>query len=46
MKYFKNKWGKMREININDIDKIKNTFIIDIREDKELLETGTMKGAV
>ena len=36
----------MREININEIDKISDAFIIDVREDKEVFETGTIKGAV
>lgn len=46
MKYFKTKWGKMREINVNEIDKIKDPYIIDVREESELLETGTIKGTV
>lgn len=36
----------MKEININEIDKIKNPYILDIREKEELLQTGTIKGAV
>ena len=36
----------MREINVNEIDKIKDAYIIDVREDIELKETGTIKGAV
>ena len=36
----------MKEINVNDIDKINDAFIIDVREDEELFETGTIKGAV
>jgi len=36
----------MREINVNEIDKIKDAYIIDVREDEELRETGTIKGAV
>lgn len=36
----------MKEINVNDIDKISDAFIIDVREDKEVRETGTIKGAV
>ena len=36
----------MREINVNEIDKIKDAYIIDVREDEELKETGTIKGAV
>lgn len=36
----------MKEINVNDIDKISDAFIIDVREDEELFETGTIKGAV
>ena len=36
----------MKEINVNDIDKISDAFIIDVREDKEVFETGTIKGAV
>ena len=35
MKYFKTKWGKMREINVNEIDKIKDPYIIDVREESE-----------
>lgn len=46
MKYFKNKWWRMKEINVNEIDKISDAFIIDVREDEELFETGTIKGAV
>ena len=36
----------MKEINVNEIDKIKDAYIIDVREDEELKETGTIKGAV
>lgn len=36
----------MREINVNEIDKISDAFIIDVREDEELFETGTIKGAI
>lgn len=36
----------MKEINVNDIDKISDVFIIDVREDEEVFETGTIKGAV
>ena len=36
----------MKEINVNEIDKIKDAYIIDVREDEELRETGTIKGAV
>lgn len=36
----------MKEINVNDIDKISDAFVIDVREDEEVLETGTIKGAV
>ena len=36
----------MKEINVNEIDKIKDPYIIDVREESELLETGTIKGAV
>lgn len=36
----------MREINVNDIDNIEDPFIIDVREDKELRNTGTIKGAI
>lgn len=36
----------MKEINVNEIDKISDAFIIDVREDEELFETGTIKGAV
>ena len=36
----------MKEINVNDIDKISDAFIIDVREDEEVFETGTIKGAV
>ena len=34
----------MKEINVNDIDKISDAFIIDVREDEEVFETGTIKG--
>ena len=36
----------MREINVNEIDNVKDAYIIDVREDEELRETGTIKGAV
>ncbi|MBU5670134.1 rhodanese-like domain-containing protein [Peptoniphilus sp. MSJ-1] len=36
----------MKEINVNDIDKIENPYILDVRELSELEETGTIKGAV
>ena len=36
----------MKEINVNDIDNISDAFIIDVREDEEVFETGTIKGAV
>ncbi|MEQ2400612.1 rhodanese-like domain-containing protein [Peptoniphilus hominis (ex Hitch et al. 2025)] len=36
----------MKEINVNDIDKTSDAFIIDVREDEEVFETGTIKGAV
>ena len=36
----------MREINVNEVDKIKDAYIIDVREDEELKETGTRKGAL
>lgn len=36
----------MKEINVNEIDKISDAFIIDVREDEEVFETGTIKGAV
>ena len=36
----------MKEINVNDIDKISDALVIDVREDRELKETGTIKGAV
>lgn len=36
----------MKEINVNEIDKISDAFIIDVREDEELFETGTIKGSV
>lgn len=36
----------MKEINVNEVDKIKDAYIIDVREDEELKETGTIKGAV
>ncbi|MDU5100354.1 MAG: rhodanese-like domain-containing protein [Peptoniphilus grossensis] len=36
----------MKEINVNDIDKISDAFIIDVREDEEVFETGTIKGSV
>ena len=36
----------MKEINVNDIDKISDALVIDVREDKEVRETGTIKGAL
>lgn len=36
----------MKEINVNEIDRIVNPIVIDVREDYELKETGTIKGAV
>lgn len=36
----------MKEINVNDIDKISDAFVIDVREDEEVFATGTIKGAV
>ncbi|MCI5644071.1 rhodanese-like domain-containing protein [Peptoniphilus sp. SGI.035] len=36
----------MKEINVNDIDNIEDAYIIDVREDVELKETGTIKGAI
>lgn len=36
----------MKEINVNDIDKIIDAFVIDVREDEEVFETGTIKGSV
>ncbi|WP_062551406.1 rhodanese-like domain-containing protein [Peptoniphilus phoceensis] len=36
----------MREINVNEIDRIVEPTIIDVREDYELEETGTLKGAI
>ena len=36
----------MKEINVNEIDKISDVFIIDVREDEEVFATGTIKGAV
>jgi len=36
----------MREINVNEIDKIESPYILDVREVDEILETGTIKGAV
>lgn len=36
----------MKEINVNDIDKISDAFVIDVREDEEVFETGTIKGSV
>lgn len=36
----------MKEINVNEVDNIKDAYIIDVREDEELRETGTIKGAV
>ena len=36
----------MKEINVNEIDRIVGPIIIDVREDYELEETGTIKGAI
>lgn len=36
----------MREINVNEVDRIVDPIIIDVREDYELEETGTIKGAI
>lgn len=36
----------MREINVNEIDNVEDPFIIDVREDRELRKTGTIKGAL
>lgn len=36
----------MKEINVNEIDRIVDPIIIDVREDYELEETGTIKGAI
>lgn len=35
-----------REIDVNEIDKVEDPFVIDIREDDEVKETGTIKGAL
>lgn len=36
----------MKEINVNEIDRIMDPIVIDVREDYELEETGTIKGAI
>lgn len=36
----------MKEINVNEIDRIVDPIIIDVREDYEIEETGTIKGAI
>lgn len=36
----------MREINVNEIDRIVDPIIIDVREDYELEETGTIKNSI
>ncbi|MDU1176554.1 MAG: rhodanese-like domain-containing protein [Peptoniphilus harei] len=36
----------MKEINVNEIDRIVDPIVIDVREDYELEETGTIKGAI
>ena len=36
----------MKEINVNEIDRVVDSIIIDVREDYELEETGTIKGAI
>ena len=33
----------MKEINVNEIDRVVDPIIIDVREDYELEETGTIK---
>lgn len=35
-----------KEIDVNEIDNIENPYIIDIREENEIKDTGTMKDAV
>ena len=36
----------MKEINVNEIDRIVDPIVIDVREDYELEETGTIKGSI
>ncbi|MDU5185325.1 MAG: rhodanese-like domain-containing protein [Peptoniphilus sp.] len=36
----------MKEINVNEIDRIVDPIVIDVREGYELEETGTIKGAI
>lgn len=36
----------MKEINVNEIDRIVDPIVIDVREYYELEETGTIKGAI
>lgn len=36
----------MKEINVNEIDKIEKPFVIDVREKEEIIETGTIKDAI
>ncbi|WP_019138543.1 rhodanese-like domain-containing protein [Peptoniphilus timonensis] len=36
----------MREINVNEVDRIVDPIIIDVREDYELEETGTIKNSI
>ena len=36
----------MKEINVHEIDRIVDPIVIDVREDYELEETGTIKGAI
>lgn len=36
----------MREINVNEVDRIVDPIIIDVREDYELEETGTIKNSM
>ena len=36
----------MREINVNEVDRIVDPTIIDVREDYELEETGTIKNSI
>lgn len=36
----------MREINVNEVDRIVDPIIIDVREDYELEETGRIKNSI
>lgn len=36
----------MREINVNEVDRIVDPIIIDVREDYELEETGKIKNSI